>query len=94
MVSFALTANSGDPTSIQDGMPKEVKLLQKGKAWESVELPKRKKAKGCRRVYGKKESSEKALWPTGLVGKHSGMSKPSPMLKYMRCLDLSDTCGL
>jgi hypothetical protein len=27
MVSFALTASSGDPSSIQDGMPKEVELL-------------------------------------------------------------------
>jgi hypothetical protein len=43
-------------------MPKEVESLQRGKAWESVELPKGKNAKGCRLVYKKKESLEKAVW--------------------------------
>ena len=32
MVSFALTASSEDPSSIQDGMLKEVMLLGRGKA--------------------------------------------------------------
>jgi hypothetical protein len=31
MVSFALIAGSGDPSSVQDGMPKEVKSLQRSK---------------------------------------------------------------
>jgi hypothetical protein len=30
----------------------------------------------------------------GLVEKHGVLSKPGPMLKFKRCLDLSDTCGL
>jgi hypothetical protein len=38
MVSLALTASSEDPSSVQDGMPKEVESLQRGKAWESVEF--------------------------------------------------------
>jgi len=33
MVSFVLTTSSRDSLSIQDGMPKEVELLQKGKVW-------------------------------------------------------------
>jgi hypothetical protein len=48
MVSFALTASSEDSSSIQNGMPTEVELLHKGKAWESTELLNAKKAKGCR----------------------------------------------
>jgi hypothetical protein len=32
MVSFALTTISGDPSFVQDCMPKGVELLQKGKA--------------------------------------------------------------
>jgi hypothetical protein len=38
MVSFALTAGSGDSSSVQNGIPTEVKLLQKDKAWESTGL--------------------------------------------------------
>jgi len=94
MVSFALTAGSGDPSSVQDGILKEVELLQKCKAWESVGLLTGKKAKWCRWIYRKKESSEKAMWPSGLVEKHGGLSKPCPMLKFKRRLDLSGTCGL
>jgi hypothetical protein len=75
-------------------MPKEVESLQKSKAWESEELLKGKKAKGCRLIYTKKESSEKSMWPRGLVGKHGGMFKSSPILKFKRCLDMSGTCGL
>jgi hypothetical protein len=85
---------SGDPLSVQNGTPKEVELLQKGKAWESVGLLKRKRDKCCRWVYRKKESSEKARWPSGLVEKHGGLSKPCHMLKFKRNLDLSGTCGL
>jgi hypothetical protein len=54
VVSFALVANIGDPSSIQDGMPKEVELLQKGKVWKSVGLLKGKKSKRCRWIYRKK----------------------------------------
>jgi hypothetical protein len=64
MISFALTASSEDPLSVQDGMPKEVESLQRDKAWESTELLKGKNAKECRWVYKKKESSEKAVWST------------------------------
>jgi hypothetical protein len=85
---------SGDPLSVQDGIPKEVELLHKGKAWESVGLLKRKRAKCCRWVYKKKESSEKARWPSGLVEKHGGLSKPCHMLKFKRRLNLSGICGL
>jgi hypothetical protein len=53
-----------------------------------------KTAKGCRWVYRKKESSEKAMWPRGLVEKHGVMSKLGPMLKFKRHLDLSGTCRL
>jgi hypothetical protein len=31
------------------------------------------------------------MWPRGLAKKHGSLSKPSPMLKFKRCLDLSDT---
>jgi hypothetical protein len=91
MVSFVLTTGSRDSLSIQDGMPKEVELLQKGKVWESVGLLKGKKAKWCRWVYRKKESSKKVMRPRGLVEKHGVMSKPSPMLNFKRRLDLSGT---
>jgi hypothetical protein len=50
MVSFALTAGSGDSSSVQNGMPTKVELLQKGKAF-LTKLLKAKKAKGCRWVY-------------------------------------------
>ena len=94
MVSFVLTASSEDPSSVQDGMPKEVKSLLSGKAWESTELPKGKNVKGCRWVYKKKESSEKAIWLTGLIGRHGVMSKSSRILKFKRRLDLRDICGV
>jgi hypothetical protein len=71
-----------------------VELLQKGKAWELVELLKGKKAKGCRWFYKKKETSKKAIWPKGLVEKHGGISKPGLMPKFKRRLDLSGSCGL
>jgi hypothetical protein len=48
MVSFALIASSEDSSFVQNDMPTEVELLRKGKAWESIELLKAKKAKGCR----------------------------------------------
>lgn len=94
MVSFALVAGSGDPSSVQNGMPKEVESLQKGQTWESVELPKGKKATGCKWVYKKTELAEKVLWPTGLVEKRGVMSKPGPMLKFKPCFHLNGTCGL
>jgi hypothetical protein len=75
-------------------MLKEMESLRKGKTWESAKLPKGKKAKGCRWVYKKKKSSKKAIWSTGLVGKHDVISKLGPMLKFKKCLDLSDTYGV
>lgn len=50
MVSFALIPGSGDPSSVQNGIPKEVESLQRDKTWESIELLKGKKAKACRWV--------------------------------------------
>lgn len=76
MVSFALIVSSRDPSSIQNSMSKEVELLQKGKAWESVGLLKGKKAKRCIWVDRKKESSEKAMRPRRLVEKHDVIFKP------------------
>jgi hypothetical protein len=46
MVSLALIVDSEVSSSIQNGMPTEMELLQKGKAWESTKLLKAKKAKG------------------------------------------------
>ena len=94
MVFFALTTASRDSSSIQNGMPIEVELLQKGKAWESTEFLKTKKAKGCIWIYRKKWSTEKTVWPRGLAEKHGSLSKPGPILKFKRCLDFSVTCGL
>ena len=94
MVSFALTASHEDPSSIQDDMPKEVESLWRGKAWESTKLLKGKDAKVCRWIYRKKESSEKAVWSTGLIGRHGVMSKSGPILKFKRHLALRDTCGV
>jgi hypothetical protein len=94
MVSFALVADSEDSSSIQNGMPTEVKLLQKCKAWESTELLKANKAKGCIWVYKKKVPTKKAVWHRGLAEKHGSLSKPSHMFKFKRCLDLSVTYGL
>jgi hypothetical protein len=94
MVSFALTAGSGVSSFVQNGMTTNVESLQKGKAWELTELLKAKKAKGCRWVYRKKETTKKAVWPRGVVEKHGSLSKPGPMLKFKRCLDLSITCGM
>jgi hypothetical protein len=34
------------------------------------------------------------MWPRELVEKRGSLSKPSPILKFKRCLDLSDTYGL
>jgi hypothetical protein len=62
-------------------MPKEMELLQKGKAWESVGLLKGKKAKRCRWVDRKKESSEKAMRPRRLVEKHDVISKPERVIR-------------
>ena len=53
-----------------------------------------KKALGYIRVYKKKESSEKAICSTGLIGKHGDKFKPGSMLKFKRRLDLSGTCRL
>jgi hypothetical protein len=94
MVSFVLTAGSEDSSSVQNGMLTEVELLHEGKAWESTELLMAKKAKGCRWVYKKKEPTEKVVWPRELADKHDSLSKPSPMLKFKRCLDLSVNCGM
>jgi hypothetical protein len=46
MVSFALTTGSGVSSSIQNGMPTEVELLQKGKAWELQNCSRQRRLKG------------------------------------------------
>ena len=94
MVSFALTVGSEDSSSIHNGMPTKVELLQKGKAWKSTELLKAKNAKGCIWIYRKKKPTEEVVWPKGLAKKHGSMSKPCHMLKFKRCFDLSVTCGM
>jgi hypothetical protein len=38
MVSFVLIAGSGDPSAVQNDMPKEVESPQKSKPWELVKL--------------------------------------------------------
>jgi hypothetical protein len=39
------------------------------------------------------QPAEKVIWPRGLVDKHGILSKPGPILKFKRCLNLSDTGG-
>jgi hypothetical protein len=66
MVSLALTTGNGVSSSVPNVTPIEVKLLQKGKAWESTELLKANKAKWYRWVYIKKKPTEKVVWPRRL----------------------------
>jgi hypothetical protein len=47
MISFALTAGSGVSSSIQNGIPIEVELLQKGKAWELQNFSRQIRLKGA-----------------------------------------------
>lgn len=72
-----LVAGSGDPLSVQNGKPKNVKSLPKSKIWDSVELSKGNKAIWFKQIYIKKKLADKALWPTRLVEKHGVMFKPS-----------------
>lgn len=70
MVSFALVVDSGDPSSIQNGMQKRWSHHKKGKTWELIELPKINKARRCKWVQRKTELADKALSPTRLVERH------------------------
>ena len=67
-----LITSSGDPTTIQEAihgqeksrwmgvMVEEIQSLHKNQTWNLVELPKGKRAIGCKWVYKKKEAvSEK-----------------------------------
>jgi hypothetical protein len=67
MISFTLVTGSGDPSYVQNAMPKEVELQQKCKTWELVEFSKGNNAIGCKWVYRKTKLAKKSLWPTRLV---------------------------
>ena len=70
MVSYALITSSGDPTNFQEvvysqekgswmGAMEEMQSLHKNPTWELVELPKGKRAIGCKWVYKKEAVSKK-----------------------------------
>ena len=66
LVSYVLITSSGDPTTIQEAihgqeksrwmgvMVEEIQSLHKNQTWDLVELPKGKRAIGCKWVYKKK----------------------------------------
>ncbi len=69
LVSYALVTSSGDPVTFQEAissqekskwmqaMVEEMESLHKNKTWELVELPKGKRAIGCKWVYKRKEAT-------------------------------------
>src|SRR3954464_420669 len=68
LVSYALITSSGDPSTFQEAtssqerekwmgaMVEEMEALHKNQTWDLVELPKGKRAIGCKWVYRKKEA--------------------------------------
>src|SRR4051812_6802321 len=68
LVSYALITSSGDPSTFQEAtcsqerdkwmgaMVEEMESLHKNQTWDLVELPKGKRATGCKWVCRKKEA--------------------------------------
>lgn len=75
-------------------MSKEMESLQISKVWKLAELLMGKKTQGCIWVYRKKQPPKKVAWPRGLAERDGVLFKSGLMLKFKRCFDLSDTCGL
>ncbi|WJZ81428.1 hypothetical protein VitviT2T_001271 [Vitis vinifera] len=84
LVSYALITSSRDPTTFQEAlhsqeksrwmgvMVEEIQSLHKNQTWNLVELPKGKRAIGCKWVYKKKEAvleKEGEKFKTHLVAK-------------------------
>ena len=97
--------SSGDPSSYKD--VEEMGSLQKNKSWESMKLPKRKKAIGCKWVYRKKEAlseNEVDKFKAQLVAKDYSqreeenasdmLTKPIPTDQFKSYLDLIGVCNL
>ena len=105
IVSFALITSNGDPSSYKD--VEEMGSLQKNKSWESVKLPKRKRAIGCKCVYRKKEAlseNEGKKFKAQLVAKDYSqkeeentpdmLTKSFPTDKFKSYLDLIGVCSM
>ncbi|PSS08126.1 Endonuclease [Actinidia chinensis var. chinensis] len=80
-VAYALPVIEGVPCTYKDAvqgtenpkwkraMDEEMKSLHKNQTWELVQLPKGKKAIGCKWIYGKKEDTQGVRFKARLVAK-------------------------